>query len=386
MSANRLSIWASACLCGSLTLVLGLAVGAPSNFIIFNAPGAGTDSGEGTQPKAVNEDGEITGNYKDAHGVEHGFLRHKDGRFDTFDAPGARTKADTGTSPESINKDGEIAGYYDGYAEDMRHGFVRHKDGAFTTIDAPGSVSTVVQSTNEHGDILGNFVAVDQAHGFVVTNGTFTAFDPPGSFNTAPTGINADGEITGYYADAANALHGFLRLKDGAFSAFDAPGANTGAGLGTFPMSINRAGEIAGRFNIDPDRASRGFLRHQDGTFASWDPPGSINDSAAHTDAEGYVIRAVTAPISINSKGEIAGYYGDSMGVLHGFVRRSSGVFSTFDVPGASTSSSLGTFAMDMNENGEGIGFYYVRATSVVKGFLLKLTGPPSAQQPKRLH
>jgi hypothetical protein len=74
------------------------------------------------------------------------------------------------------------------------------------------------------------------------------------------------------------------------------------------------------------------------------------------------------------------------MGVLHGFVRHRSGIFATFDVPGASTGSSLGTFAMDISKDGEVIGFYYVRSTSAVQGFLLKLTGPPPAQRPKRLH
>ena len=41
----------------------------------FNAPGAGTGPGQGTQPSVINPAGVITGSYVDTDGVYHGFLR-----------------------------------------------------------------------------------------------------------------------------------------------------------------------------------------------------------------------------------------------------------------------------------------------------------------------
>jgi hypothetical protein len=44
-------------------------------FITFDAPGAGTDPGEGTVPQAINPSGTITGTSIDVNFVFHGFLR-----------------------------------------------------------------------------------------------------------------------------------------------------------------------------------------------------------------------------------------------------------------------------------------------------------------------
>src|SRR5712671_1761069 len=41
----------------------------------FDAPGAGTGSGQGTFPNGINEPGTITGYYIDNNDVSHGFLR-----------------------------------------------------------------------------------------------------------------------------------------------------------------------------------------------------------------------------------------------------------------------------------------------------------------------
>jgi hypothetical protein len=40
----------------------------------YDVPGAGTGSGQGTQPSVINNPGAITGDYIDASGVFHGFL------------------------------------------------------------------------------------------------------------------------------------------------------------------------------------------------------------------------------------------------------------------------------------------------------------------------
>src|SRR5438105_12205733 len=51
-----------------------------------------------------------------------------------------------------------------------------------------------------------------------------------------------------------------------AMTKFDAPGAGTAAGQGTFPSGINLSGAITG-FIRDANVARHGFLRAPDGTF-----------------------------------------------------------------------------------------------------------------------
>src|SRR5450631_3912194 len=78
-------------------------------------------------------------------------------------------------------------------------------------------------------------------------------FDAPGAgtgpgqgtfLQTNPGTINPAGAITGFYCDAIN-CHGFLRAPDGTFTTFDAPD-DVG---GTYPACINPAGAITGYYS-----------------------------------------------------------------------------------------------------------------------------------------
>jgi hypothetical protein len=55
-------------------------------------------------------------------------------------------------------------------------------------------------------------------------------------------------------------MHGFVRGRDGAITAFDAPGAGTGTFQGTQPGAINPAGTVTGIY-FDANNAVHGFLR-----------------------------------------------------------------------------------------------------------------------------
>jgi hypothetical protein len=134
--------------------------------ITFDAPGAGTGSGQGTGCFAytdcsvlINNWGAITGYYLDANNVFHGFLRSPKGTFTNFEAPGSdTTKNDyNGTLPNAINDAGAITGiYYD--VNNVGHGFLRSPEGAFTTFDVPGSVFTNPIALNLESDIVGRYV------------------------------------------------------------------------------------------------------------------------------------------------------------------------------------------------------------------------------------
>jgi hypothetical protein len=111
---------------------------AAGTFITFDAPGAGTGFGQGTSPASINQAGDITGDYADANGVGHGFVRASNGMFTTFDVPGGTT-----AGASSINPAGSVTGAYtylnDTHVVPLSHGYLRAKNGAFTTFDAPGS-------------------------------------------------------------------------------------------------------------------------------------------------------------------------------------------------------------------------------------------------------
>src|ERR1035437_2828684 len=110
------------------TLGLGLCASAKEprpSFIIFDAPGAGTDAYQGTAPLAVDATGVIVGGYLDENYAWHGFLRAKGGRITTFDPSGAGTGPFQGTQAWSLNPVGEITGLYvyaNGRSEERRVG------------------------------------------------------------------------------------------------------------------------------------------------------------------------------------------------------------------------------------------------------------------------
>src|SRR3982751_1751942 len=82
MNTGRL-IFAALLLCATSTS----AVMAKPKFIEFDAPGAGTDEGEGTEVLATNALGDVTGNYLDQGADPHGFLRLYDGTFVSYNSP-----------------------------------------------------------------------------------------------------------------------------------------------------------------------------------------------------------------------------------------------------------------------------------------------------------
>jgi hypothetical protein len=344
------------------------------DIITFDAPGAGTAAGQGTFGFGMTPSQTIEGEYIDGNGVFHGFLRASNGVITTFDVPGAGTGPGQGTLPQSINPAGAITGYYID-ASGLAHGFLRSPDGTITTFDAPGAGSVGICSPP-----------------VICSNGTQGA------------SINLVGAISGQYVDISVVFHGFLRSPDGTITTFDAPGAGTAAGQGTFVTftdGINPAGAIAGGY-IDANGAGHGLVRAPDGTITPFDPPGSaftdnsgINPvgtvTSFYADASfafhGYV-RARdgtftlfdvsgagtgpfqgTEPFNINASGAITGAVVDSAGVNHGFLRAVNGSITKFDVPGAGTGSGQGTFPV-YNNPSNAISGFEIDGNGVAHGFL----------------
>ena len=77
---------------------------------------------------AINNSGQIVGNYTDNNGTVHGFL-YSNGTYTTLDNPSGATV------PLGINNLGQIVGEY-GDASGTVHGFL-YSNGTYTTLDDP---------------------------------------------------------------------------------------------------------------------------------------------------------------------------------------------------------------------------------------------------------
>jgi hypothetical protein len=214
--------------------------------------------------------------------------------------------------------------------------------------DAPGADSTTgsfngtfANSMNNEGAVTGYYIDANNVyHGFLRTrDGGFTSFEAPGadttagSFNgTSPNSINDLGEITGVYTDANGFNHGFLRHPNGVFATFEVPGAG---GYGSFPIAVNLEGAIVGYYT-DPNLLFHAFLRSPDGEFKTFVGPNTC-DTGTPTGCYG------NEATNINFFGTSVGNYMDENFVGHGLIRRPDGTLTTFDAPGAGTGSNQGT-------------------------------------------
>lgn len=103
----------------------------------------------------------------------------------------------------------------------------------------------------------------------------FIEFDPPGSIYTVVFAINSSGSVAGYYEDANVSFHGFLREPNGTITTFDEPDAAQGQSLGTTPVALNDSGEIAGYYTpLAAPSSYQGFIRNSSGDFSSIGVPG----------------------------------------------------------------------------------------------------------------
>ena len=232
----------------------------------------------GTAASAINDSGVLTGMWRDTNLVHHGWFLS--GATPTsFDATGAGTGSGQGTEPLAISSTGAITGVYLD-SNDVSHGFVRTPSGTFTTVDPTGTVATIAMSINTAGTVAGAWAdAGGVAHGFVCAalcqGGNPTSFDVPGAGGascliskhipitqgTVASGINTAGDVTGVYTDANCRLHSFVRRAKNSqiYYPVDAPGAGTGPLEGTAGLNINDQGYIVGTF-LDSTLAAHGFL------------------------------------------------------------------------------------------------------------------------------
>ena len=200
-----------------------------------------------------------------------------------------------------------------------------------TTFDYPGTGnSTLPQKINERGDIVGEFIdSTAVTRGFVrFKDGSFSApiVDPNDTVGfTEGRGINNPGTVAGDYVISDGTLHSFF-LSGGTFTEYDVPGA-----VQTNLLSINDPGDFTGGFDPDGSGIFQAFVS-VGGTLTTYSVPAALGTFA-------YEIT--------NSKQLTVGYYIDSSGILHGQYRDKDG---TLHFP-IDPSGSVATVLFGVNKN-----------------------------------
>ena len=258
-----------------------------------------------TFPESVNNRGQIAGTYQDAAGVQHGFLRQRDGSFVTIDPPDSVLTAAFG-----INDEGTVVGQWQASSGAL-HGFTHSPSGVYTSMDFPGASHTGLTGINAPGRIVGQYDLGDQTTtiGFLEAHGEFTSFEDPAAApaQTQPYGINSQNFISGTYGDTAGNGHGFVRGPDAEFHNFDFPGAGF-----MLARQINDLGQIVGQYATN--FPVHGFILKGSMTL-----DGSA--SPAHFLSFDYPDSQRSAARGINNSGQVVGFYflrGDP--VRHGFL------------------------------------------------------------------
>jgi hypothetical protein len=122
-------------------------------------------------------------------------------------------------------------------------------------------------------------------------------------------------------------------------------------------VSIDAAGVVAGYYS-DTGGVQHGFLRSSNGVFTTFDPPGSIS----------------TYPTSINAAGKITGFYSNANFSTYGFIRTPDGTFITLDLPSA--------YPVSINP-ADAITGSYLEGNSLLYGFLRNPDGSITTFDPE---
>jgi hypothetical protein len=163
-----------------------------------------------TWANGINDSGEIAGLWYTSGGSNGQGFTLMDGTYTSINYPGSDY-----TQVWAINNKGDLGGDYTD-ASGIPHGMI-DVGGVFSTVDPPGSIYTYIQGLDDHGNAVGWFCTSNECthkgvgtQGFLYSGGTFTVFNFPGSIATFLQGINDAGVLLGIYVDAAGNGHGFL--------------------------------------------------------------------------------------------------------------------------------------------------------------------------------
>jgi len=192
--------------------------------------------------------GVITGSWTDASAVEHGYIGPADGSsFTTFDDP---KSPKPGTEPRAINENGYITGFSNSQNGSMNGDipFERDPSGKITEVTKGGTLlNGLIQGiNNKRNEFAGGYINSSlQSLGYLGENRTYKeGIKLKGLKNTgyAARAINNAGDIVGWYYDSKGVQHGLL-IVGGTAQQLDPSEANLSSNV---LEGINDKGIITG--------------------------------------------------------------------------------------------------------------------------------------------
>jgi len=227
----------------------------------------------------------------------------------------------------------------------------------YSSFDAPKAGREPNQGTfptaiNQQGWIGGTLVDnANLAKAFLrPPNGAYIMVVPPGSFQSFVAAINSSAEVVGFFY-STTATYGFLRDASGNYTLLAISGAYT-----TTAAGVNDAGMVVGYASLTTGNI--GFLWDKQDGYTQFEVPGSKPGT--------------TYALAINNSGVVTGYYYDDNDYTHGFIRSSSGEFSTFELSQGTETESTAINASGQvtgwGNEGEGETFGFVANTHGVIG------------------
>lgn len=192
--------------------------------------------------------GVITGSWTDAKAVEHGYVGPANGTdYTTFDDPNS---PGPGTEPRAINDNGYITGFSNSKKGSLSNDipFERDPSGTITEITKNGALlNDVVQGiNNKNNEFAGAYLNASlQSVGYLGESGAYKkGVKLTGIANTgyAARGIDNRGDVVGWYYDTGGVQHGFL-ISGGVARQLDPVESNLAANV---LEGINDKGFITG--------------------------------------------------------------------------------------------------------------------------------------------
>lgn len=154
--------------------------------------------------------GDVSGTYRDAANVAHGFV-YSNGVYHEFDAPnGGSFDAAGFAGVTAVGNGGFAAGVYHGL-DGHQHGFLYNPNtGVATSFDAPnhgdirefdysywGSARGTMAISPDGSEVAGMYTDATGEHGFVFKDGTLSKLDVAGYAIVTPWAIDSHGDIIG---------------------------------------------------------------------------------------------------------------------------------------------------------------------------------------------
>jgi uncharacterized membrane protein len=236
----------------------------------------------------INNHGVIAGSYVDSAGVEHGFTGPLNGTYTTFDLGGTAI----GTEPRALNDDGDITGFAPDPSFAIGAEFLRDaKKGTFSIFTKDGvSMDGIAQGIIKKKDMsTGDYIDPNTGirTGYLAKDGNYQSDVDLGlnATRTSPRGMNKKGTLAGLFADSTGALHGFILGKSGMPQVIDADSSGTTALEG-----INKKEIVSGQVTDSSGNPHSFVYDNNTGTFTAIDvPDGSVLQQAWGVNDKGQI-------------------------------------------------------------------------------------------------